>query len=103
MGTAGYFSRGVVFGAGALELQVAQRAWLTGALSHAYSTRQDDVATALGFQRARTDLTGGLTYALHDQIALFGSLGRTISTRDDNSATLILSVGVSIGLKRPAH
>jgi hypothetical protein len=103
MASGGWFSRGAVFGAGAVELELGKRAWATGALSHSYSTRQDDLSTALGFHRSRTDLSGGVTYALRPAVAVYGSAGRTISARDDNSATFIFSAGVSFGLTRPAR
>jgi hypothetical protein len=103
MGSGGYFSRGALFGAGAIEVQVSKRAWATGSLSHSYSTRRDDLSTALGFQRSRTDVSGGMTYALRPDVAVYGNLGRTISARDNNSATLTASAGVSFGLKRPVR
>ncbi len=101
MGSGGYFSRGALFGAGAIEVELSKRAWATGSLSHSYSTRRDDLSAALGFQRSRTDLGGGVSFALRPDVAVYGSLGRTISARDDNSATLSMSAGVSFGLKRP--
>jgi len=101
MGSGGYFSRGALFGAGAIEVEVSKRAWATGSLSHSYSTRNDDLSAALGFHKSRTDVSGGLTYAVRPDVALYGSLGRTISARDNNSATLTASAGVSFGLKRP--
>jgi hypothetical protein len=101
MGTGGYFSRGAVFGAGAIEFELSKRAWATGALSHSYSTRQDDLSSALGFHKSRTDVSGGLTYAVGPDVAVYGSLGRTISARDNNSATLTASFGMSFGLKQP--
>jgi hypothetical protein len=100
MSTVGYFSRGALFAAGAIEARVSGRAWATGSLSHSYSTSADDLSAALGFHRSRTDVSGGLAWALAPDVAVFGSLGRTISARDDNSATLMLSAGVSFGLTR---
>jgi hypothetical protein len=101
MGSGGYFSRGALFGSGAIEVELSRRAWATGSLSHSYSTERDDLSTALGFQRSRTDVSGGVTYALRPDVAVYGSLGRTISARDDNSATLTASAGVSFGFKQP--
>ena len=103
MGTGGWFSRGALFGAGAIEVALSKRAWVTGALSESYSTRRDDLSTALGFNRTRADLSGGATYAVRPDIAVYGSVGRTISARDDNSASFIFSAGVSFGVKRPVH
>ena len=103
MGTGGFFSRGVVFGAGALEVALGGRSWLTGALSHSYSTRQDDLSAALGLRRARTDVSGGLAVAVAPAVSVYGSLGRSISARDSNSASLIASAGVSFGMTRPVR
>jgi hypothetical protein len=101
MGSGGYFSRGALFGAGAIEVELSKHAWVTGSLSHSYSMRTDDLSAALGFQKSRTDVSGGLSYAIRPDVAVYGSLGRTISARDDSSATLSVSAGVSFGLKRP--
>jgi hypothetical protein len=103
MGSGGWFSRGALFAAGAIEAAVSNHAWVTGALSESYSATHDDLSTALGFTRARTDISGGVTYAVHPDVAVYGSVGRTISTRDDNSASFIFAAGVSFGVKRPVH
>jgi hypothetical protein len=101
MASGGYFSRGALFGAAALEFALSDRAWLTGSLSHSYSTHHDDLSAALGFHKARTDVSGGLTYALRPDVAVYGTLGRTISAQDANSASLIASAGISFGLRHP--
>ena len=100
MGTGGYFSRGALFGAGAIEVKLSKRAYGTGSLSRSYSTHHDDLSAALGFHRSRTDLSGGVNYAVRPDVAVFGNLGRTILARDNNSASLMASVGVSFGVKR---
>ena len=101
MGTGGYFSRGALFGSGAVEFELSERAWATGSLSHSYSLKSDELSAALGLTRARTDVSGGLTWALRPDIGIYGSLGRTISSRDNNSASLVAAVGVSFGVTRP--
>jgi hypothetical protein len=101
MASGGYFSRGALFGAAALEFELSDRAWLTSSLSHSYSTHHDDLSAALGVHKARTDVSGGLTYALRPDIAVYGTLGRTISGQDVNSASLIAAAGISFGLKHP--
>ena len=100
MGSGGYFSRGALFGAGALEFELSPRAWATGAWSYSYSTRRDDLSNALGFHRSRNDVSGGLTYAVRPDVAVYGSLGRTLFADDGSGATLTASAGVSFGLKR---
>jgi hypothetical protein len=101
MGSGGYFSRGALFGAGAIEVELSKRVWATGSLSHSYSTRRDDLSAALGLHKSRTDVSGGVSVALRPEVSVYGGLGRTISARDDNSATLSMTAGVSFGLKRP--
>jgi len=101
MGSGGWFSRGSVFGAGAVEAEASRTTWITGGLSWSYSTHQDALSDALGFHRGRVDLTGGVTHALRSDMSVYANVGRTISARDDNSASLVFSAGVSFGLKHP--
>ena len=100
MGTGGYFSRGAVFGAGAVEVKLSRRAYGTGSLSRSYSTHRDELSAALGFHRSRTDLSGGVSYSVRPDVSVYGNLGRSIFARDNNSASLMASAGVSIGVKR---
>ena len=99
MGTGGYFSRGALFGAGAIEVQISNRTRATGSLSHSYSMRQDDLSTALGLQKSRTDASGGLSVAVRPDISVYGNVGRTISAHDNNSATFLASAGVLLRFK----
>jgi hypothetical protein len=98
-GTGGYFSRGAVFGSGAVEVELSDRAWLNGTLSHSYSIHHDDLSAALGLKKARTDANGGVTLAVRPDVAVYANIGRTISARDDNSATFMFNTGVSLGFK----
>src|SRR5438045_3505215 len=99
MGTGGYFSRGALFGAGAIEVQISNRTRATGSLSHSYSMRQDDLSTALGLQKSRTDASGGLTVAARPDMTVYRRVGRTISAHDNNSATFLASAGVLLRFK----
>ena len=98
-GSGGYFSRGAMFGSGAVEIELSDRAWLNGAISQSYSLRHDDLSAALGLHKARTDVNGGVTFALRRDVAIYTSVGRTISARDDNSATFMFNAGVSLGFR----
>jgi hypothetical protein len=98
-GTAGYFSRGAMFGSGGLEIEMSDRAWLNGAISQSYSVRHDDLSAALGLHKSRTDVNGGVTFAVRSNVAVYTSVGRTISARDDNSATMMFNAGVTLGFK----
>jgi hypothetical protein len=94
-GSAGYFSRGALFASGALELALSNRAWVTGTISESHSIARDDLSVALGLSQTRTDVSGGLAVALSPIVVAFGNVGRTISKQDPNSATLLLTSGVS--------
>ena len=96
-GAGGYFSRGSVFGAGAVEVPVSNRVVATGVLSHSRSVKDDPLSDALGLTKSRFDLTGSLMYVVSDVVTAFGTLGRTISQTDANASTLALSGGVSLG------
>ena len=41
-----------------------------------------------------------LSHDIHRDVSVYGSIGRTIFARDANSASIMLSAGVSFGLKR---
>ena len=99
-GASGWFSRGSFFGSGAVEVPLSQRVIVTGVLSHTRALNDDPNADVLGLSRARTDLTGGAAFIATSSIALYGSIGRTISTQDANAASLMLSGGVSVSFAR---
>lgn len=94
-GSTGYFSRGALFASGAVETALSERAWVTGSITHAYSMDPDPLSVALGLAQTHTDISGGASFVVRDGIAAFGSLGRTISKHDANSADLVVSGGVS--------
>ena len=94
-GSAGYFSRGSLFASGALELALSERMWATGTITRSHSTKPDELSRALGLSQSRTDVNGGVSRLMTPTMALFGSVGRTISRQDANSATLVVSGGVA--------
>jgi hypothetical protein len=96
-GAGGYFSRGSVFGAGALEVPMSDRVVVTGTLSHSRSLKEDPLSDALELSKSRYDVSGGAMYVLTPTTTLFGSLGRTISHTDANASSIALSAGVSFG------
>ena len=95
-GSAGYFSRGAVFSSGAVEVSVSDRTWITGTVSQSRSVKRDDLSEALGLSPVRTDVTGGATVLVTDTLAVFGSLGRTLSRLDPNRADLFVVGGLSM-------
>ena len=99
-GSTGYFSRGSLFLAGAVEKFVNERLSVTGTISESHST-QADVVPVPGLSRTRADVSGGATYSLTPTWIAFGSIGRTISSHDVNSTNLALSFGASLNLAAP--
>ena len=95
-GSAGYFSRGSLFASAAIELPLAERAWITGTLTQSHSTRTDVSADALGLPSNRTDISGGVSWAALDRVALFGSLGRTLTRSNPTDTHLFASGGVAV-------
>ena len=98
-GSVGYFSRGALFASGAIETALSDSAWLTGTITHAYSMDPDPLSVALGLAQTHTDVSGGLAVAVHPKVAVFGSLGRTISKKDANASELMLTGGVSFNFQ----
>lgn len=95
-GSVGYFSRGSLFASGALEVALTDRAYLTGTLTQSHSVKRDDLSAALGYAQTRLDVNGAVSAAISETLTIFGSVGRTLSKRDPNSATIMVSGGVSI-------
>ncbi|HEX9365627.1 MAG TPA: hypothetical protein VF921_03310 [Vicinamibacterales bacterium] len=100
-GSAGYFSRGSLFASMAVERAISPRLSLTGTFSDSYSTKADPAAAILGLARSRADVSGGASYALGPEWIVFGSIGRTVSAHDRQSAKLSLVGGVSLNLAAP--
>jgi hypothetical protein len=98
-GSGGYFSRGAVFGAGAVEVPLTQRIVASGMLSHSRSLEDDALSDAMQLSKSRFDLTGGMAYLVTPSLIAYGSVGRTISRADANAASLAVSVGLSIGFE----
>ena len=86
----GFFSRGVWFAGGGAGMQMSPRFAMSLSYSSAWA---NDALT--GLSRDRRDLSGGASYVVRPQIAVFGSLGRTIATSDANGAGTTVSGGVA--------
>jgi hypothetical protein len=91
----GYFSRGSLFASGAVELALSDRVWTTGSITRSHSTKPDEFSRSLGLAQSRTDVNGGVTVMMTPTIAAFGNAGRTVSRQDANSASLVVSGGIS--------
>ena len=93
-GGGGYFSPGLWFGGAALGFRVADKTMASVGFSRAW--RSTDVPTVPLGDRDRKDLSGGLSRALAPTVVVFGSVGRTLATLDENGAGATISGGVSL-------
>jgi hypothetical protein len=99
-GSTGYFSRGSVFGTGALEWPLGHGLTWTTSIAHSYSVVSDPAADELGMTRHRTDGSTGLYVTLRPTVVFFASVGRTFAPVNETSGRLSLSGGISINVAR---
>jgi hypothetical protein len=100
-GAGGYFSRGAVFGSGAVEWASARGYTVTGTLTNGYSLKTDLFSDALGLNRRRVDASASVSHALTSSIAAYGGVGRTVSRTDANSTRISLSGGLVMTFSSP--
>ena len=91
-GSTGYFSRGAVFGAGAVEWTSEQGTSLTFSLTHTVPTGEDTT----GLTGGRSDFSVAVGRSLNDATSVYVSTGRTLSSPDEsNKTSFAVSGGVS--------
>jgi hypothetical protein len=94
---AGFFTRGIRFAGGGVAAQASQKLMISVSLSHSWTTTD-----ALGVVADRTELTGTAAYMLAPHVSVFGSIGQTLATSDQDGAGTTISGGMSV-LLRPLH
>lgn len=101
--TAGYFSRGAVFGALGITRSVNEKITLSSSLAVSHSTKLLSSTDLAGLSRSRADATVGMSVMLSPRVGVFGNVGRTVSKLDQNGATFTGSVALSVlvGHARP--
>jgi hypothetical protein len=97
-GSTGYFTRGSVFGTGAVEWPATSKLTLAATMAHSYSVVSDPVSDALGVARHRTDASGGVYYAATPGVVVFTSIGRTFAPIDQTSGRLAVSAGMTMNV-----
>jgi hypothetical protein len=93
----GFFSRGAWFAGGGVGIQAMPRVDASVSFTRAWGGTD-----ASGVARDRRELSGGVAYSVSPQMAVYGSLGRTVATTDDNGAGTTLGAGVTFLLGPPA-
>jgi hypothetical protein len=97
-GSTGYFTRGSVFGSGAVEWPVTSKVTLAATMAHSYSVVSDPVSDALGIARHRTDGSGGAYYAATPGVVFFTSIGRTFAPVDQTSGRISVTAGMTMNV-----
>ena len=93
-GSSGYFSPGVWYAGAGIGRSLSDRLAVSMSVSHAW-TGPASATSAIAGPR-RNDLSGGASFDITPDIALFGSVGRTIATAAANGAGTTISVGMSL-------
>jgi hypothetical protein len=89
-GTAGYFSRGAVFGGGAVDWTTPAGTVLTVALTQSFATLKERNSRA-----AQADISVGLAHAITDAVAAYGSIGRSLASPAGQETTFAVTGGVA--------
>ena len=86
----GGFSPGIWFVGGGVGVQATSRVAVSASFSRAWTS----ASTSTLADTRRHDLSGTLAYSPTSQVSLFGSVGHTIATTDENGAGTTVSGGV---------
>ena len=90
----GYFSRGVWYAGAGVGVQPAPRVAVAASFTRSWSSPvTPDVPLGL---RDRNEISGSVFYAIASSVGVFGSIGHTIATVDDNAAGATFAVGISL-------
>jgi len=93
-GSAGYFTRGAVFGGGAIEWTSAGGVSLTGALMQSYSVKTPK-AIPTELERRHADVSVAIAAPVVGALSVYGSAGRSLTSVESGGASLALSGGLS--------
>ena len=86
----GFFTRGAWFGGGGAGFVLTPQMGATVSFNRSWAKTD-----AAGVQRDRAELSGGVYYFVNPKIAVYGSLGHTIATSDENGAGMSIGTGVT--------
>jgi len=92
-GSGGYFTRGAVFGGGALEWTSASGVSVTGAIIQSYSMKPPTPPEAI--EGSHGDVSVGLAAPMTHSISAYGSIGRSLTSVASGGTSLAITGGVS--------
>ena len=96
----GWYTRGAVFVAGAIERPLAERLRASGGLTYSRSTAPGEASTAWGFAHHRVDASGSASYVISPRLVAFAGIARTLSQLDPDGTRYAVSFGTSMDLGR---
>jgi hypothetical protein len=94
-GSAGYFTRGALFGGAALEWTSSSGVSITGAMLQSYSLETASITTT-GSERTHADLSAGVAAPVAPRMSVYGSVGRSLTSIESGGASISLTGGVSV-------
>ena len=96
-GSSGYFSPGVWYAGAGIGRSLSDRLGVSMSFSRAWTSQETaPPGTPAIAGPHRTDLSGGASFDVTPNIAVFGSLGQTIATAAENGAGTTISFGLSL-------
>jgi hypothetical protein len=93
--SSGYFSPGVWYAGAGVGRSLSSRVGVSMSFSHAWTTPETSETPDISGPR-RNDLSGGASFEVTPNIAVFGSVGRTLATAAENGAGTTISFGLSL-------
>jgi hypothetical protein len=87
----GFFTRGIRFAGGGVSVRAASHLGISVSVSHSWTT-----SDTIGVVADRTEITGSAAVPIAPNVSLFGSIGQTIATTDQNGAGTTVSGGISV-------
>jgi hypothetical protein len=92
----GFFTRGVWFAGGGVGARATPRVAVSAAVSRAWASSATDPLAG-----DRREVSGSVAFQASPQMSLFGSVGRTVATSDQDGAGTTLTGGVMFLLSAP--
>lgn len=93
-GSGGYFTRGAMFGGGALEWTSARGVSVTGAVMQSYSMKTP-AASVTDLERRHADASVAVATPVVGSMSVYGSVGRSLTSVESGGASLAVTGGMS--------
>jgi hypothetical protein len=94
-GTAGYFTRGSLFGGAAVEWIASNGTTFSGSVVQSYSVRTPTASLA-GLGRQHADVSVGAAVPAGHIVSVFGNIGRSLTSVDAGGSSLAVTGGIAL-------